>query len=207
MYSTDGILFDCVTLSGWTSRALYRLGPGDVLAINVWGFDELEQKELIIRPDGKIAFPLVGELAAAGLTPEELAETLTKGLSLYIKEPLVTVNVAKFRTTRVYVLGEVTKPGMYGIDREHRLLDAIGAAGGYTKYAAKRKVSIIRQNNIDQPIRVNLLDLLTKGDISQNHVLQEGDVVYLTKNNRIDFAKDILPWISAAYQIHEIREN
>lgn len=185
----------------------YVLGPGDVLAISVWGFEELQAKDMIIRPDGKIAFPLAGELQAAGLTSLALTQQLTSSLAEYVVNPLVTVNIQKYRTTRVYVLGEVAKPGMYEIDKDHTVLDAIGIAGSYTRDAAKKKVHIISKDNPNQPQKVNLLDILEKGDITQNISLKEGDVVYLTKNNRVEFAKDILPFLTGAYYINDLKNN
>ncbi|MEG6585042.1 polysaccharide biosynthesis/export family protein [Dendrosporobacter sp. 1207_IL3150] len=182
----------------------YCLDAGDILSVSVWGYEELQVKDLIIRPDGKIAFPLVGEISATGKSTFELTSILTRGLSEYVKDPKVTVNIAKYRTTRVYLLGQVTKPGMYEIEKQHNLLDAIGIAGGYTKDAAKKKVHIIRKDG--EKIKANLLDILTKGDMSQNFALNDGDVVYLSDNGRIDFAKDILPWISATYQVSRIDE-
>ena len=185
----------------------YQLGPGDILEVSVWGYDDLQLKEVAVRPDGRIAFPLVGELQAMGLTAAELNRDITEKLCSYVKNPMVTVNISKFRTTRVYVLGEIAKPGMYELEKQHNLLDAIGAAGSYTKYAAKKKIFIIRQNQTDKPYKANLLRLLEKGDMSQNYELADGDVVYLANNNRIDFARDILPWISATYQVSEIQNN
>lgn len=179
----------------------YRLGPGDVLTIGVWGYAELQIKEVVVRPDGKIAFPLVSEVQAAGMSSGELTDSLVKGLSKYIKDPKVTVNVFKFRTTRVYVLGQVTKPGLYEMEKQHNLLDAISMAGSYTKDAAKKKIFIIRKDQKGKPLQANLLNLLKNGDMTQNYVLGDGDVVYLSDNGRIDFANDILPWVSATYQI------
>jgi polysaccharide export outer membrane protein len=185
----------------------YVLGPGDVLAVSVWGFEELQAKDMIIRPDGKIAFPLAGELQAAGLTSLELTQKLTSSLAEYVINPLITVNIQKYRTTRVYVLGEVAKPGMYEIDKDHTVLDAIGIAGSYTRDAAKKKVHIISKDNPNQPQKVNLLDILKKGDLRQNISLKEGDIVYLTKNNRIDFAKEIMPLITGSYYINRIQND
>ncbi|SDF71546.1 polysaccharide biosynthesis/export family protein [Sporolituus thermophilus] len=201
------VLLFSILASPFAQAGDYRLGPMDVLNIGVWGYEELQIEQLAIRPDGKIAFPLVGEVQAAGLTPGELADALAQGLSAYVKDPKVTVNVLKFRTTRVYVLGEVPKPGLYELEKQHNLLDAIGAAGGYTKDAAKKKVHIIRKDKPNEVYKVDLVRLLNHGDLTQNYALNEGDVVYLSKNNRIDFAKDILPWISAMYQISEIQNN
>lgn len=189
----------------------YQLSPGDVLEISVWGYGEdykdLNIKEIAVRPDGMIAFPLVGEVQAANLTPGELSQTITRLLSKYVKNPTVTANIMKYRTIRVYVLGEVTKPGMYELEKQHNLLDAVGVAGGYTKYAAKKKVFVINKNQIDKPRQANLLRLMEKGDMSQNYELADGDVVYLSNNGRIDFASDILPWLSASYQVNEIQKD
>lgn len=185
----------------------YVLGPGDVLTVGVWGFEELQIKDMIIRPDGKIAFPLAGELQAAGLTSLELTQKLTSSLAEYVVNPLVTINIQKYRTTRVYVLGEVARPGMYEIDKGHTVLDAIGSAGSYTKDAAKKKIHIFSKDNPNQSQKVNLLDILEKGDMRQNISLKEGDIVYLTKNNRIDFAKEIMPLITGFYYINRIQND
>lgn len=117
----------------------YRLGPRDVLDISVWGFAELEIKEMVVRDDGIIAFPLIGEIEVAGQTPGEVTKSITTRISEYIRDPIVTVNVIKMRTTRVHVLGEVPRPGTYELEKQHNLLDAIAAAGGCTKEAAKKK--------------------------------------------------------------------
>jgi polysaccharide export outer membrane protein len=230
----------------------YRLGAGDSLVISVWGYPELENSEktpIIIRPDGKFSFPLVGEVTAAGLTPDELTRQLTLVLSEYLKEPHVTVNVAEFRTmpmvrefqaagltlaeltsaitaalqttipdarltaelvkfgtTRVYVLGEVAKPGLCEIEKDHNLLDAIGAAGGFTKGANCKRVYLVRKDQTDHYTEINLDRMLKKGDLRQNVTLNEGDVVYFTRS-RINFAQDILPFITAWYYITEIKNN
>lgn len=185
----------------------YRLGAGDVLAISVLGFDELQVQNLVVRNDGKIAFPLVGEIQVGGLSPGELTTIITQGISEYTKDPKVIVNVTKFRTTRIYVLGEVNKPGVYELEKQHLLLDAIGAAGGYTKDAAKKKIHIIRRDNSCPPTTVNLVKLLRQGDMTQNCVLNEGDVVYLSNNGRIDFSRDILPFFSVAYQVRKFNDD
>jgi polysaccharide biosynthesis/export protein len=181
----------------------YTLGSDDVLNISVYGYQELHVT-VIVRPDGKIAFPLVGEVQAAGLSPGALSAALTSSLSEYVKNPKVTINVDKFRTTRVYVLGQVAKPGIHEIQKQHNLLDAIGMAGGFTKDTAKKNIFIIHKDKPNQVTKVNLLKLLERGDLTQNVALADGDVVYLTKNHKIVFSRDILPYITAAYQVNEV---
>ena len=177
----------------------YRLGPGDLLDVGVWGYQELQLKAITIRPDGKISFPLVGEVQAAGMSASELTNSLTTALGIYIVNPQVTVNIVKFRTVRVYVLGEVMRPGMYEIEKQHNLLDAVSIAGGHTKYARKKQVYLVHKSTGEYQ-QADYNRLLTKGDLTQNYPLEDGDVVYLASNH-INFLAEILPYLSAAYQI------
>jgi len=180
----------------------YRLGAGDVLTIGVWGYENLQAKDLVVRPDGNIAFPIVGEIKVAGVSSGQLTDLLTKGLSDYINNPKVTVNVLKFHTTRVYVLGKVARPGMYELEKQHNLLDAIGIAGSYTVEAAKKKVYIIRKDQTGTPVKVNLMNIWEKGDMTQNYALGDGDVVYLSDNGQIN----IPSVLTAAYQLALIND-
>ncbi len=204
MRTAVGLLIALVLLFSLATNGMaadYRLGPGDVISITVYGVEEFKDKDsqLTVRPDGKIAFPLVGELTVTELTVSELASELTRSLGQYLKNPQVTVNVTKFRTTRVYVLGEVSKPGMYEIEKQHNLLDAIGLAGGYTRAAVLSKVYVVRKATGSYE-EINLSNLLKKADLTQNVALNEGDVVYVNRNG-ISFVSDVLPLITAIYQI------
>lgn len=189
----------------------YTLYPADVISINVFGYPELSfpspgnPDSVTIRSDGKFGFPLIGEIEATGKSPQELARLIAGLLGKYYVDPQVTVNVLRFRTERVYVLGEVNAPGLYELDKSRNLLDAIGAAKGYTQDAAKTKIFIIRKDQQGKPIRINLMELLNKGDVSKNPRLQEGDIVYLTQNHRIDIAKDILPLTQIYYNVKDDR--
>ena len=192
----------------------YVLHPGDMLSINVYGYPELSfpslgySEGLTIRPDGKITYPFLGEIVVQGITAKELSKLLADRLGALYVDPVLTVNVMRFGTERIYVLGEVNQPGSYELDKSRNLLDAIGAARGWTKDAAKKKVFIIRRNqNGTPPIKVNLMTLLNKGDMSLNYPLQQGDVIYLTENHRIDFAKDVVPLINAAYLVTWISDD
>ena len=189
----------------------YVLRPGDVLAITVLGYDEFVPPAnagappgFLVRPDGQFSFPLIGEVAVQGLTAGQLTEVLRTRLSEYLIDPKVTVNLAKLGGTRVYVLGEVVRPGSYEIEKAHNLLDAVTAAGGPTKDGAKRNVYIVRRSKPNEFQKVNLLAILKQGDYSQNVPLGEGDAVYLTSNGRINFATDIMPFITASYYIDYI---
>jgi Periplasmic protein involved in polysaccharide export len=193
----------------------YVLSAGDVISINIMcsgeipgspgnvlGYATLTLKDVVIRPDGMLSVPLVGEINANGLTAATLSQCITRQLRHFYVDPDVTVNVAKLRTTQVYVLGEITKPGVYELGKNHNLLEAIGAASGWTKDAAKTKVFIIRKDQKGDPLQVNLVELLKHGDVSKNYTLSDGDIVYLTKNHRIDVVQDVLPYVWPVYLMH-----
>ena len=109
--------------------------------------------------------------------------------------------MVRFSTERVYVLGEVTAPGAYELDKSRSLMDAIGAAKGWTKDAAKTKVFLIHKDQQGEPNRINLMELLKKGDIRKNVLLKEGDIIYLTENHRVDIVNDILPLTQIYYNL------
>lgn len=208
------LLFACLlALSAIAQAEEYMMCPGDRLDIVVAGHEDISTDvgaaggKYIVRPDGRLSFPLIGELDITGKTVDAFTKELEKRLAEYIINPRVTVNIAQLGTTRVYVLGEVNKPGLYELEKSHKVLDAIGKAQGFTKDAAKKKVFLVRKDHKGEPVKVNLNDILKKGDVSQNHTLQEGDLLYLTSNGRIDFAKDIMPFISGAYMVSEINNN
>ncbi|HIU64740.1 MAG TPA: polysaccharide export protein [Candidatus Avacidaminococcus intestinavium] len=190
----------------------YQMAPGDKLSITVLGHEDLStsltpNSYYVVRPDGKVSFPLIGEIDTAGMNIEEFTKTLQANLAEYLVAPQVTVNIAELGTTRVYVLGEVNKPGLYELTKSHNVLDAIGVANGFTKDAAKKKVFLVRSNHEGEPIKVNLNDILKKADLTQNYKLGEGDLLYLTSNGRIDFSRDVMPFISGAYMIDRINND
>lgn len=204
----------------------YSMRSGDQLEIIVYGHDDISTSSqtgaygmaatsysasgrnvYVVRPDGKLDFPLIGEVDVDGKSVTQVREELAERLAEYIKNPRVSVNISKWGTTRVYVLGEVKTPGLYELDKSRRVLDAIGKAGAYTKDAAKRNVFLIHQNHQGEPIKIDLIKMLREGDMSQNYELREGDVVYLNDNGRIDFVRDIVPFISAIYMGTNIKKN
>lgn len=208
------LLFACtLAISGIAHAEEYIMRPGDQLDITVLGHEDISTVitapggKYIVRPDGKLSFPLIGEVDITGQTINQFTQALEQRLSEYLVNPQVTVNIAQLGTTRVYVLGEVIKPGLYELTKSHKLLDAIGAANGFTKDAAKKKVFLVHKDQQGEPIKLNLNDILKKGDVSQNYTLVEGDLLYLTGNGRIDFQRDILPFISSAYMVSEIDNN
>jgi polysaccharide export outer membrane protein len=191
----------------------YIMSPGDKLMITVTGYEEYSsnptqpESAYIVRPDGRISFPLVGTIDTTDKTVGQFTEELRTKLSEYLVNPDVSVNLIQWGTTRVFVLGEVNKAGLYELNKSHRVLDAIGAANGFTKDAAKKKVYLIRDGDEKKTTQLNFNDYLTKGDLKQNVVLHEGDCLYLTSNGRFNFNTDILPFISAWYMFDRIKND
>ena len=182
-----------LTFSGAAAAEDYIMSPGDQLQIYVLDHPDNSSTRAnndsayTVRPDGKLNFPLVGEIDVNGMTVFEFTQLLTKELSEYIINPNITVNVAKLGTTRVFVMGEVNRQGMYELTKSHRVLDALGAAGGFTQKAAKKDVYLVRNAGKPEEIvqKLNINNFLRKGDVTQNLVLHEGDCLYLTSNHKI----------------------
>lgn len=156
----------------------YLLGPGDVLQISVWGYPELTNV-ITIRPDGMVSFPLIKEIKATGITPEELRQEINKQLCEVIKDAQISLIVINFRTINISVLGEVNKPGLYPLSERVDVLKAISAASGLTAEAGLRNATIIRKNQKISP--VDLEKLLIQNDLSQNYLLDSGDSLYIPK--------------------------
>jgi polysaccharide biosynthesis/export protein len=155
------------------------LGPGDVMEITVYRQDDLSRK-IQVPPDGRIYYPFVGEVQTAGLSVGRLREKLIEGLSPYILDPQVSVAVTALRSEKVFILGEVERPGIFALESGMSVLEAISGAGGFTHEAKWSSVLLIR-NGLEKP-QVASLDLkktLKQGDLSQNLTLASGDILYV----------------------------
>lgn len=150
----------------------YILGPEDVIEVSVFE-NENVSRVVTIRPDGMISLPLIGDVQADGLTPEQLRERLGTLLSFYIKNPKVAVIVREFRRVRVSVLGQVTRPGIYELRQGATVLDAVAAAGGLTETATLGEAKLVRGQA--PPMVIDLERLLLQGEFSLNQRLQSGD--------------------------------
>jgi len=127
----------------------YSLGPEDVVEVWVWKEPDLSTTA-IVRPDGKFSLPLVGELEAQDKTAPQLEEEIRTRLRKYLTEPVVTVIVKEINFPKISVLGKVNKPDVYKIKQKLTILDAIALAGGFTHYAKRDRVTIIRNNSTNQ---------------------------------------------------------
>ncbi len=155
----------------------YVIGPEDGLDISVWKDDSLKTSALV-RPDGGISFPLVGELAAAGLTADQLREEIRKRLERFIPDAVVTVAVVHVASYRIYVLGRVNKPGDYTVGRDVDVLQALTLAGGLTPFAHENDIRVVRKvDGRSTTIPFRYSDVLKDGDLAQNITLRSGDVL------------------------------
>ena len=155
----------------------YFVGPEDVLEISVWKEESLK-REVLIRPDGKLSFPLIGDIQAAGKTPDQLRREIAEWLGKYIPEPIVTVVVIKVAAYKIYVLGQVKKAGEYTVGHPLNVIQALALAGGLTPYAAENNIKILRRNDGKEvAIPFEYADVNKGRKLEQNIILKSGDVV------------------------------
>jgi polysaccharide export outer membrane protein len=155
----------------------FKLGPDDVVEVFVYKEQELSTT-VVVRPDGKISLPLIGELSVNGKTALELQKEVAQKLTQYIAQPTVNVIVKEVNSAKISVLGEVKTPGMYKILSRATVLDAVALAGGFTEYAKRDKVTLYRigANGQQQRIPINVEDQL-KG--------RKGDLFYILPYDKI----------------------
>jgi polysaccharide export outer membrane protein len=155
----------------------YLLGPGDVIDIAVWK-DETLTKSVIVLPDGKISFPLIGEIKAAGRTVPQLKEEITKKISPYAPDPTVSIEVRQVNSMLVYVIGRVNAPGRFSLNTNVNVLQALTMAGGLNPFAKRDKIKIFRQEGGKTTIFRFKYDEVTEGtELEQNIILKKGDLI------------------------------
>lgn len=161
-------------------KTSYLLGPEDVIRVFVWGHPELSG-DMVIHPAGNIPFLLIGDVMAEGLTEEELEKVLIERLSRYIVDPQVSITITEYNSKRIYILGEVDRPGEYPIGGSViSLRKAIFKAGMPTRSAALRRVRIITPQHTKPIVKiVNLSMILHKGCLKEDVNLYAGDIVYI----------------------------
>jgi len=156
----------------------YQLQPGDVLQVTVWKEKDLSDDDVIVRPDGMITFPLIGEIVAAGNSVDKLRGLIAKRLTKYIPDPVVTVSVRQLSGNTVYVIGKVNRPGEFQTPHYVDVIQALTMAGGTSTYAALNKIKILRrENGILRAIPFRYGDIEKGKKLEQNIILKAGDVV------------------------------
>lgn len=158
--------------------ASYTVKPGDILAISVWKEPDL-QGPVLVRPDGQFSFPLAGQLDARGKSVQELQQILTDKLRKYISDPVVTVSIQEIKGNKVYVIGQVNKPGDFVVNPRVDVMQALSMAGGTTPFAALGDIMILRRTDTgqQQALPFRYTDVVRGRNLDQNITLQAGDVV------------------------------
>jgi polysaccharide export outer membrane protein len=166
--------------SGGSSVVLppgYVIGAEDVLSIVFWR-DKDMSADVVVRPDGKISLPLLNDVDAAGLTPDQLRNELVKAASKYVEDPNATVVVKEIHSRKVFITGNVAKAGTYPLMGDMNVLQLIALAGGLAEYADSKNITIMRsEGGRQQSFKFNYKDVTKQKHVEQNIVLKPGDTV------------------------------
>ncbi len=170
---------------GDTESENYVIRIGDRLNLEVWGYPEFNA-QVQVRENGFISLPLIGELLTAGLTKHQLIESLKEKLSVYITgEIKFNLDITSIMIQRVTVLGAVNRQDNYPINSEISLIEVLSSAGGVTVDSDLRRIKILRNGLRSQPIEVDLIQSIEKGDISSIPIIKPGDMVYVPKKRNV----------------------
>ena len=155
----------------------YSIGPGDILSISVWK-EESMQKEVLVRPDGGITFPLAGDINVTGMSVSALRDILMKKLKRYIPNPVVTVSVLKTVSNKIYVVGKVNRPGEFIASHYMDVLQVLSLAGGLSPYAESDEIKIMRRTGDNKQVFEFDYDEVISGErLDMNIVLKAGDTI------------------------------
>ena len=164
--------------SRWISLDSYKIGSSDVLGIVTWKEPDFSREEVLVRIDGKISFPLLGDIQASGRTPLQVKDKIEAGLKDYIDNPIVTVTVRSPASKKFYVLGEVANTGEYILMKDLTVLQAFALAGGFTQWASKKEIILLRnEDGKEKIIRVNYKKIVQGKDFSQNIHIKVNDTI------------------------------
>jgi polysaccharide export outer membrane protein len=155
----------------------YRVNPGDTLEISVWR-EEALQREVLVRPDGGFSFPLAGDMSAHGKTVVQIRDELAQKLSRYIPDLVITVTITSVEGNRIFVIGQVDKPGAFVMNPQLDVVQALSLAGGTTPFASLKNIRILRrENGVQRSIDFDYTEVSDGKSLAQNILLQSGDVV------------------------------
>jgi polysaccharide export outer membrane protein len=156
----------------------YQIGAGDILEITIWKEPDLSREAVLVRTDGKISFPLLNDVQAAGLTPLEMKKNMEVGLKDFISNPFVTITVQSPESQKIYILGEVANTGEYPLTKNLTVLQAFALAGGFTEWASKKEIILMRkEGNKERIYRVNYKNIIKGKDLGQNLKLKADDTI------------------------------
>lgn len=155
----------------------YIIGSGDVLEIMVWKEEDLS-REVFVRLDGRITFPLLDDIQAAGRTPLQLKHRIQEKLSEFVESPFVTVTLKASGSQKFYILGEVARTGEYPLSKDLTVLQAFALAGGFTEWASKKEILLFREEGgSQQTIAINYKDIANAKDFSKNVQIRANDTI------------------------------
>jgi polysaccharide biosynthesis/export protein len=169
--------FGCIASLHAQATAGYTVKPGDTLEISVWKEPDL-QRTVLVRPDGQFSFPLVGEVDARNKTVAELNKTVSDRLTKYISDAVVTISVQEIKGNKIFVLGQVNKPGEFIVNPSVNIMQALSMAGGMTPFAATNDIIVLRGQGAQQKgmaFRYN--DVVRGRSLDTNIELLSGDIV------------------------------
>ncbi len=162
-----------------TNDPAYVIGADDVLDINAWKEPEIT-RTVPVRPDGKISLPLINDIQAAGFTPTQLATIITEKLKKYLTEPQVSVIVRAINSRRIFIMGEVGRPGTFQLRPDMTILQALSGAGGFTQFANMKGIYLLRTENGKQiKYPFNYKEVVKGQRPEQNILLKPGDTIII----------------------------
>lgn len=156
----------------------YVIGVDDILTITFWRDQDMTVPEVVVRPDGKISVPILNEVEAAGLTPEQLRANLTTAAAKFKDDPIVQVVVKQVNSRKVFLMGEVAKPGPYALSSRLTVMQLLSLAGGLTQWANSEEIRVIRtEGGKETSYRMNYKDVIRGRNLRQNIELKVGDTI------------------------------
>lgn len=155
----------------------YLLNPGDMMEVSVWK-DEALQRQVLVLPDGKISFPLVGFVQTNGKSTEDIQKIITERLAEFISNPVVTVSVTAVAGNRIYIIGKVKNPGVFPMDRPLDVMQALSLSGGLNTFADDNDILILRRTAESQKVfKFDYSEVANGHDLETNILLQSGDII------------------------------
>jgi len=192
-----------LTTSSIAANREYRIGSGDILEIITWKEPDFSRSEILVRIDGKITFPLLNDIQAAYRTTSDLQKDITERMKAYVENPVVTITVKTTGSQKFYILGEVARTGEYNLTKDLTVLQAFAMAGGFTQWASKDEIILLRDEGDDERvisyknpnttkidtillqnkgskdklIRINYKNIIKGKDLSQNIKIKANDTI------------------------------
>ena len=161
-----------------SADASYVIDSGDILRIVTWKEPDFTLDEILVRIDGKISFPLLNDVQAAGLTPLMLKDIIETGLKNYVATPVVTITVRNPESKKFYILGEIQRTGEYNLVKDITVMQAFAIAGGFTEWASKAEIILIRRESGQRKVyKIDYKDMAKGRNLEQDIFIRAGDTI------------------------------